>query len=75
MWRGLSAMTWTDPAIVAGVTVIRAVHLIELRSALDAVFTADGLPPPSWGASPVAGATTITAAQIEEVRTNIRTVE
>lgn len=75
MWRALPATTWTDTSVVAGVTSIRAVHLVELRSALDAVFTADGLPPPSWSAPPVAGATIITAAQIEEVRTNIRAVE
>ena len=75
MWRGSPAMTWTDPSVVAGVTVVRAVHLIELRSALDGVFTADGLTPPTWSAPPVAGTTLITAAQIEEVRTHIRTVE
>lgn len=75
MWRALPAMVWTDPSIVAGVTAVRAVHLVELRTALDAVFTADGLTPPAWSAPPVAGTTLITAAQIEEVRTNIRTVE
>jgi hypothetical protein len=44
-------------------------------STLDAVFVADSLALPIWSTPPVAGVTSITAAQIEEIRTQIRIVE
>jgi parallel beta-helix repeat protein len=74
-WRALPAMAWTDPVLVAGSTPIRAVHLTELRSALDAVFVADGLSPPAWGATPVVGQTPVAAEHVEQVRLMVRAVE
>ena len=74
-WRSLSAISWIDQVLTAGVTPISATHLTQLRSALDGVYAADGLTPPAWDAAPIAGVTTITAAQFEQVRTAIRTVE
>jgi hypothetical protein len=46
--RGLSAFNWTDPVIVAGVTVIRAIHVLELRTALQQAYLTPvpGLPAP-----------------------------
>ena len=49
--------------------------MIQLRSALDGVYVADGVTPPAWGAAPLAGVTMITAAQFEQGRTAIRAVE
>ena len=31
---GLPAVAWTDPPLIAGVTVVRAQHLLELRAAI-----------------------------------------
>ena len=74
-WRALPAMNWSDPVLAAGVTPIQAIHLVELRVALDAVYLADGLAPPTWGATPTAGVTPITASQLEQVRLMVRAVE
>jgi hypothetical protein len=32
--RGLSAPAWTDPTITAAATLVRAVHITELRAAV-----------------------------------------
>jgi hypothetical protein len=74
-WRSLAAMSWTDPALTQGVTPIRAVHLVELRSALEAAYIADGLAPPAWTPVLVAGATTVAAAHVEQVRQAIRALQ
>jgi hypothetical protein len=68
-------MAWTDPVLTAGVTPVRAIHLSELRAALDAVYAADGLAPPDWGSAPVAQLTPVAAAHIEQVRGLIRAIE
>ena len=34
MARGLSVPAWTDPTIASAVTVVRAVHITELRAAV-----------------------------------------
>ena len=73
--RKLPAIVWSNSPLVARVTTIRAADLVELRTALDGVYAADGLPAPNWGPAPVATVTTITAAQIEQVRAAVRAVE
>ena len=73
--RSMPAVSWTDPSITAGVTPVKAIHLVELRTALDAIYAHDGVAPPSWTPSLVAGVTVITAAQVEQIRQAVRDIE
>jgi RHS repeat-associated protein len=68
--RGLSAVNpWpTDPTLTAMVTVIKAAHIDELRSALNEVYDGAGLSDPSYTETPVAGQTTIKAVYFTELR-------
>jgi RHS repeat-associated protein len=61
------ARTFTDPALVSGVTLVKAAHVTELREAIDAVRTLAGSPQASWSAG-VAQGQTIFAVQVEETR-------
>jgi len=62
-------VTFTDNTITAGATVIKVVHLIELRSRVDALRTRFGLGPYGWtDASLVRGVTTIKAVHVTELR-------
>jgi hypothetical protein len=63
-----TTILFTDDPIVAGSTVVKAVHLGEIRNAANAVRALAGLAPASFSGAASAG-TTITAAQINEVRT------
>jgi len=64
----LSITTFTDAEIAVGVTLIRAVHISELRTRIDAVRTAHNLPAFAW--LPItAGVTPIRAQDILDLRT------
>ena len=64
-----SPAAFTDPTIVAGVTTLRAVHIVELRSRINALRIAHGLPAFVWTDSLVASGTTpIRAIHIIELR-------
>jgi hypothetical protein len=52
---------WTDQPLVAGLTVIKAVHTTELRTAIDALRVTFSLAPISW--TTLTGGTTIVQAQ------------
>jgi hypothetical protein len=55
---------------------ITMTHITELRAALAPVFTAKGLPPPSYtDATIVAGTTVIKRVHVTELRTAVRSVE
>ena len=43
---GLAPFRWTDPALRAGVTRVRLVHLLEMRDALAEAYAAAGRPVP-----------------------------
>jgi hypothetical protein len=45
---GLQGVAWTDPVLEVGVTPIKAIHLAELRTALDAVHVAAARTPPTY---------------------------
>ena len=52
---GLKAFCWTDDPVIARYTVIRAVHFLELRAALQEVWTRAGrgqLPDWTCGSAP-----------------------
>ncbi len=65
------AASFTDDPAIPGVTVVRAVHLQELRTRIDQKRTARGLQPFAW-ATPAAGV--VLAAQIAELRTALAAV-
>jgi len=67
--------SWTD-AIVSGLTPIRAQHILDLRTALAAVYTNATLPPPTYTDSGlVPGVTPLRAVHIEELRDAIVAIE
>ena len=59
-----------------GVTPVRLVHLLELRSALAAVYAGSGQSSPSWtDASPTQGRTLIRAVHLMEWRAAVLALE
>lgn len=72
--RSLSATPWTG--LVAGVSVIRAGDIGEMRSALHAVYLAAGRTPPAYTDSVITpGLTRIKAAHIRELRAAVLALE
>jgi hypothetical protein len=71
----LATPTFTDNPLQAGVTRVQAVHLTELRAAVDALRAGYGLPAAAWtDPSPVAGVTVVKAAHLTEVRAALAAV-
>jgi fibronectin type 3 domain-containing protein len=64
-----TTILFTDDPIVAGTTLIKAVHLAELRNAANAVRTLAGAGTFTFVTGAASAGTMITAAQINEVRT------
>ena len=62
-----TTVPFTDDPLVPAATLIRAAHLGELRSAVNAVRALAGLPAASFS-GPASPGTTIAAAQINELR-------
>jgi hypothetical protein len=67
-----TTMVFTDEPLVAGSTVIKAAHLTELRTAVNAVRATAGLTAVTF-AEPVSAGVVIKAAHIEELRTALST--
>jgi hypothetical protein len=68
---GLGAFTFTDAAITAGATTVRAVHVSELRSALGAALSALALPVPAFSPG-VAVGSRVNAVHVNELRSAVR---
>lgn len=71
-----TAPTWTDNPIVAGTTLVKAVHIMELRSAFDDICDYYGLTRTAWGDDVVAGVTSSAlwpthATQLQNTATRI----
>jgi hypothetical protein len=65
-----TTVTFTDSPLQPGVTTVKAAHLQELRTAVNAVRTLAGLPAASWSdPSPSPGVTILKAAHIAQLRT------
>jgi len=62
-------MTFTDDPVLSNLTVIRGVHLGQLRQAIDAHRVAAGLPPAWTGYGPAIGV--IAAAHVTEMRARL----
>ena len=66
----LTGPAFTDNPLMAGVTVIKAVHLNELRSRIDAVRVLNSLAPFSWSRPvPTPGGSIVSAADVANLRT------
>ena len=65
-----TTIIFTDDPVVAGVTTIKAVHLTQLRTGVNAVRVAAGLASVMF-TNPIALGTTISAADVNELRTNL----
>jgi hypothetical protein len=66
---------FTDPTLTAGATVVKAVHITELRQAIATLRTRYGLSPVSWTDSTLtSGLTTVKAVHVMELRTALNAV-
>lgn len=67
--------TFTDDPIVSGLTTVRAVHVMELRTRIDALRAAHVLAAFGWTDHPlVAGTTPVRAVHLTELRTALNQV-
>jgi RHS repeat-associated protein len=67
-----SALTFTDDPLVAGVTPIKALHVTELRDAINQLRSRAGLQAATWTDSPLTGgATSIKATHVTELRARL----
>lgn len=67
-----TTMVYTDSTLATGAsgTTIQAVHITELRTAVNAVRTVAGAAAATW-TNPVAAGSTISAADVTDLRTNL----
>ncbi len=64
-----TAVTFTDNPLVAGITMIKAQHILELRQAVNAVRTLAGLPNAAWTDSTLTPQVTLVkAVHVQELR-------
>jgi len=74
--NSLSAFSFTASTLSVGTTQIKAVHVTELRTALNGVYDAVGKARPTYTDSTItAGQTTIKKAHIAEIRQAVKDVE
>ena len=67
------ASQFTNPTLTAASDVIRAVHVTELRTRIDAYRSSVGLPPfPYTDPTLASGATAVKAVHVAELRTSLR---
>jgi hypothetical protein len=66
--------TFTDPVLTAGVSPVKRIHILELRTRVDAARSRAGLAAFSWTDSITAGVTPIKAAHIAELRSALAAV-
>jgi hypothetical protein len=60
---------FTDDTLTAGVSTIRAVHITELRTRIDALRMRFGLSGANWTETPIGTVTTVQAIHVAELRT------
>ena len=73
---GCSEPTYTNDPLVPGVTAARAVHVTELRTLINNLYSSYGFSAPTWtNPTIVPGQTTIRATHITEMRNAISALE
>ena len=74
--NGLAPFGWTDATLIVGSAVVKAVHVSELRTALDQTYQAAGRPPPTYGDPTLtAGETVVKAEHVTQIRDAVRALE
>ena len=66
---------WVDVTLVAGVTPIKAQHILNLRQALAEVYSKAGFTPPTYTDPELGLGTTMQVAHISELRAAVRAIE
>jgi uncharacterized repeat protein (TIGR01451 family) len=66
-----TTILFTDDPISIGQTMAKAVHITELRTAVNAVRAAAGLPPATFSDSPLAAGLRVRAVHLTELRSNL----
>ncbi len=67
----VSSLTFTDDPLQAGVTLVKAVHFTELRTAVNTLRARYGLTPVTWPSGAIASGTVIKAAHLTELRSAV----
>ncbi len=76
--KGLAAYAWTDPSLGPSGWLIRAQHIIDLRTALAAAYVQAARTPPAYVVDPppsLAPGLIVKAAHIAEIRTALLAIE
>jgi parallel beta-helix repeat protein len=63
----LTQKTWTDPTITVNQTMVRAVHLNELRTAIEEIYAQCSIAAPSWTDTLTGGSSLIRAVHFTEL--------
>ena len=72
---GLATFAWTDPALIPARTPINAIHLVELRMALNEAYLAVGRTPPIYTDLSTAAGLIIKAIHMNELRAGLRALQ
>ena len=67
----VAGLSLTDPVITVNLTQVKAVHITQLRAAINVVRDYYGLPAVAWAETLTANSTYIRASHIQEMRTAI----
>jgi hypothetical protein len=66
-----TTVMFTDPTLTAGTTLAKAIHVTQLRTAVNAVRSLAGLPAATYTNASVTAGTRVRAANVTELRTAI----
>lgn len=70
----LPPLTFTDDPLQAAATSIKAVHLTELRTAINSIRTRYALPAVIWPSGPISSTTVVRAVHLTELRSALAAV-
>jgi hypothetical protein len=71
---GMSVFVFTDDPLVVGSTPIKADHIIQMRTALQAVYLQRGMAPPTYADPSLSAGTTIQAVHVNQLRAAVLAV-
>src|SRR6185295_5365085 len=69
-----TAFTFTDDLLTRGATPVKAVHILQLRTAINTIRANNGLPPFTFTGTLTAGTTVISPVHVSELRTALNAV-